>query len=93
MMAPRMCLPAAPQGGGEVDFVTIVDEAIVLLRQQGRLTYRTLQFPLQPLWVHPSLHGHGYGSRRLRPWNRQRGRSSATGLSSTRTVPVSACSH
>ena len=48
-----------------MDFVTVVDEAIVLLRQQGRLTYRTLQFQLQPLWVHPSLRGHGYGSRRL----------------------------
>ena len=48
-----------------MDFVTVVDQAIVLRRQQGRLTSRTLQFPLQPLWVHPSRRGHGYGSRRL----------------------------
>ena len=45
------------------------------------------------LWVHPSLRGHGYGSRRLRPWKRQRGRSRATGLSSTRTVQAPICSH
>jgi len=76
-----------------VDFVAVLDQAIALLRQRGRLTSRTLQFPLQPLWVHPSPRGHGYGSRRLRPWKRQRGRSRATGLSSTRTVPAPACSH
>ena len=48
-----------------MDFVTVVDEAIILLRQQGRLTSRTLQFQWQPLGVHPRLRGHGYGSRRL----------------------------
>jgi len=26
-----------------VDFVAVVDQAIALLRQRGRLTYRTLQ--------------------------------------------------
>jgi len=30
-----------------VDFVTVVDQAIVLLRQRGRLTYRTLQLQFQ----------------------------------------------
>jgi hypothetical protein len=38
-----MCLLAAPQGGDAVDFVAVVDQAIALLRQRGRLTYRTLQ--------------------------------------------------
>ena len=31
------------QGGDGVDFVAVVDQAIALLRQRGRLTYRTLQ--------------------------------------------------
>src|ERR671931_463374 len=30
-----------------MDFVTVVDQAIALLRQRGRLTYRTLQFQFQ----------------------------------------------
>jgi len=30
-----------------VDFVAVVDQAIALLRQRGRLTYRTLQLQLQ----------------------------------------------
>src|SRR5262249_49701242 len=30
-------------GGDRVDFVTVVDQAIALLRQRGRVTYRTLQ--------------------------------------------------
>jgi hypothetical protein len=30
-----------------VDFVAIVDQAIALLRQRGRLTYRTLQVQFQ----------------------------------------------
>jgi hypothetical protein len=30
-----------------VDFVTVVDQAIALLRQRGRLTYRTLQRQFQ----------------------------------------------
>src|SRR5712691_7855118 len=35
------------QGGDGVDFVTMVDQAIALLRQRGRLTYRTLQRQFQ----------------------------------------------
>ena len=34
-------------GRRRVDFVTVVDQAITLLRQRGRLTYRTLQFQFQ----------------------------------------------
>jgi hypothetical protein len=30
-----------------VDFVAVVDQAIALLRQRGRLTYRTLQRQFQ----------------------------------------------
>jgi hypothetical protein len=30
-----------------VDFVTVVDQAIALLRQRGRLTYRTLRLQFQ----------------------------------------------
>ena len=30
-----------------MDFVAVVDQVIVLLRQRGRLTYRTLQWPFQ----------------------------------------------
>ena len=30
-----------------MDFVAVVDQAIALLRQRGRLTYRTLQLQLQ----------------------------------------------
>ena len=30
-----------------MDFVTVVDQAIALLRQRGRLTYRTLQLQFQ----------------------------------------------
>src|SRR5262249_14492988 len=37
----------AREGGDAVDFVTVVDQAIALLRQRGRLTYRTLQLQLQ----------------------------------------------
>src|SRR5919109_4781061 len=32
-----------PQGGDGVDFVALVDQVIGLLRQRGRVTYRTLQ--------------------------------------------------
>jgi hypothetical protein len=75
-------------------FVAVVDEAIVLLRQQGHLTYRPLPFPLQPFWVYPSLRGYGSGSRRLQTLEEAAwGRSNATRLSSTRTVPAPACSH
>src|SRR5206468_5261236 len=34
-------------GGHGVDFVAVVDQAIALLRQRGRLTYRTLQLQFQ----------------------------------------------
>src|SRR5713226_2602851 len=47
MMEPRMCLLAEPQGGDAVDFVTVLDQKIALLRQRGRLTYRTLQLQFQ----------------------------------------------
>ena len=30
-----------------MDFVAVVDQAIALLRQRGRLTYRTLQLQFQ----------------------------------------------
>ena len=33
--------------GAGVDFVAVVDQAIALLRQRGRLTYRTLQLQFQ----------------------------------------------
>jgi hypothetical protein len=35
------------QGGDGVDFVAVVDQAIALLHQRGRLTYRTLQLQFQ----------------------------------------------
>ena len=35
-----------------MDFVAVVDQAIALLRQRGRLTYRTLQLQLQLDAVH-----------------------------------------
>src|SRR5262245_16735577 len=47
MMESRICLLAEPQGGDAVDFVTVVDQAIVLLRQRGRLTYGTLKRQFQ----------------------------------------------
>src|SRR4029450_4070067 len=39
--------PRTRQGGPAMDFVTVVDQAIALLRQRGRLTYRTLQLQFQ----------------------------------------------
>src|SRR5262249_27678897 len=39
--------PSIWQGGNGVDFVAVVDQAIALLRQRGRLTYRTLQLQFQ----------------------------------------------
>ena len=43
-----MHTPAEPEQGGEaVDFVAVVDQVIALLRQRGRLTYRTLQLQFQ----------------------------------------------
>src|SRR5216683_2867373 len=35
------------QGGDRVDFVAVMDQVIALLRQRGRLTYRTLQRQFQ----------------------------------------------
>src|SRR4029434_4796420 len=35
------------QGGGQMDFVAVVDQVISLLRQRGRMTYRTLQRQFQ----------------------------------------------
>ena len=35
------------KGGHKVDFGAVLDQAIALLRQQGRLTYRTLQRQFQ----------------------------------------------
>ena len=40
-MVNNLTKPVAGRDG--VDFVAVVDQAIVLLRQRGRLTYRTLQ--------------------------------------------------
>src|SRR5205809_4535180 len=39
--------PTGYQGGDGVDFVAVVDQAIALLRQRGRLTYSTLQRQFQ----------------------------------------------
>src|SRR5215471_20447651 len=40
------------RGGMGVDFVAVVDQVIALLRQRGRLTYRTLQLQFQLDEVH-----------------------------------------
>ena len=44
-MMERTCArrPSTRQGGDAVDFVAVVDQVIALLRQRGRVTYRTLQ--------------------------------------------------
>src|SRR5262245_36470516 len=39
--------PSQRERGEAVDFVAVVDQVIVLLRQRGRLTYRTLQLQFQ----------------------------------------------
>ncbi len=39
--------PSTRQGGDSVDFVAVVDQVIALLRQRGRVTYRTLQRQFQ----------------------------------------------
>src|SRR2546425_2762489 len=39
--------PSAREGGEVVDFVAVLDQVIALLRQRGRLTYRTLQLQFQ----------------------------------------------
>src|SRR5712691_490667 len=41
------CRHSARQGGDRMDFVAVVDQVIALLRQRGRVTYRTLQRQLQ----------------------------------------------
>jgi hypothetical protein len=48
-----------------VDFVTVVDQAIALLRQRGRLTYRTLQrqFQLDDAALDDLKDGLLYGQR------------------------------
>src|SRR5437588_13111102 len=38
---------SARQGGDRMDFVAVVDQVITLLRQRGRMTYRTLQRQFQ----------------------------------------------
>src|SRR6267143_1147104 len=44
MMSALMCTQTEPgYGGDEVDFVAVLDQVITLLRQRGRLTYRTLK--------------------------------------------------
>src|SRR5712671_1129534 len=43
MMEWRTRRLSTRQGGHRVDFVSVVDQAIALLRQRGRVTYRTLQ--------------------------------------------------
>ena len=45
MMGERISMEAEPpeQGGDEVDFVAVMDQVMTLLRQRGRLTYRTLR--------------------------------------------------
>ena len=48
MMALHRHMPTEHEEGGDgVDFVAVVDQAIALLRQRGRLTYRTLQLQFQ----------------------------------------------
>src|SRR5215470_3038640 len=44
--------PSTREGGDGVDFVAVVDQAIALLRQRDRLTYRTLQLQFQLNDVH-----------------------------------------
>src|SRR5438094_5234303 len=40
-------MPSTWKREDRMDFVTVVDQAIALLRQRGRLTYRTLQRQFQ----------------------------------------------
>jgi hypothetical protein len=43
-----MSTQATQQAGGDrMDFIAVVDQAITLLRQRGRVTYRTLQQQFQ----------------------------------------------
>ena len=51
MMKGLMRTQAPQQTGGDtVDFVAVVDQALALLRQRGRVTYRTLQRQFQTLF-------------------------------------------
>src|SRR5215813_5561613 len=43
MISPGARRPSSRQGGQGVDFVAVVDQVIALLRQRGRVAYRTLQ--------------------------------------------------
>jgi class 3 adenylate cyclase/tetratricopeptide (TPR) repeat protein len=47
MMEVRQPQGQRKEGCGEMDFVTVVDQAIALLRQRGRITYRTLKRQFQ----------------------------------------------
>src|SRR5438094_3772886 len=47
MEARKRRRPSTRQGGDGVDFVTVVDQAIALLRQRGRVTYSTLKRQFQ----------------------------------------------
>ena len=48
-MMERACVrrPSTRQGGDGVDFVAVVDQVIALLRQRGRVAYRTLKRQFQ----------------------------------------------
>src|SRR5262245_41473516 len=43
MMESHTSMEAEHQEGDEVDFVAVVDQVITLLRQRGRVAYRTLK--------------------------------------------------
>ena len=43
MMERCTSMEAEHQGGHEVDFVAVLDQVIALLRQRGRVAYRTLK--------------------------------------------------
>src|SRR4029453_16614364 len=47
MSGTQVWRPSTRQGGDGVDFVAVVDQVIALLRQRGRMTYRTLQRQFQ----------------------------------------------
>src|SRR5512145_2660655 len=44
---PGAWRPSPRQGGQRVDFVAVVDQVIALLRQRGRVAYRTLKRQFQ----------------------------------------------
>src|SRR5207344_787990 len=47
MESYRSCRQRRRQGGDGMDFVAVVDQVIVLLRQRGRVAYRTLKRQFQ----------------------------------------------